>query len=733
MTFKKWLLTLMGLLVAADVAILLDIPVLRQVLGFSCFFTIPGLLVLYILRLNELGFLKNFVLSVGLSISFLIFAGLLINTLLPRLGWSTEPLSTPSLVLFFSLAIAILGFGAYWRNRDSTRSIFSPELGGDIKNKHLWLLLFPLLFPLLTVIGRRVMDTGGSNVILVGTFLLILLYVVLIMWQNKKMPAAAYPIAIGMISLALLLARGMMSNYLIGNDIYAEYHSFLITSQNLRWSVAAWPSNVTASLSVSLLPAILQSILKINPLYMFKVVLLLPISLTPVIGYIIYKKYAGSLYSFLAAFFFMAQLPFIYLLSHHIRLGISLISFSLAILVFFDDRITGWNKRILFLVFLVSLVVQYYVLPVIFLVMLVALWLGARISRSDFSPHPLFVLIAAVLLAVLIYFWWGILTATAFNDYILIAKNIVINLSNMFAAEVRGPNVTQVYTLSSFSLAMQIPGLIQRFTFLVIGIGVLSILARKEQRIKYSGYTSLTVACLALLVAMMILPGISATHYPAERLYLQVMVILAPAFIVGCQTILNIIGAVWAYLTRLPRFIVHSYRPRYRLPRFSLLTIFIGVMLVGQFLSTSSLYQELLGLPGREIFDAKSISHMGFYVYDSDVTAARWLGENKAKKTPVYIGRFIYPHCSELFEFTDYAMDRDFKILYFKNQDEDLKQDSYVFLTHLNVVEGQANSPFLESVPADLGTWKCPPLAESAHYFAGKNKIYTNGGAEIYR
>lgn len=730
MTFKKWLITLMVLIVAADIAILLDIPVLRQILGFSCFFTIPGLLILYILKLNELDFLKKFVLSVGLSISFLIFAGLLINTLLPRFGWSTEPLSTPSLVLFFSLAIAILGFGAYWRNRDSTRSIFSPELGGDIKDKHLWLLLFPLLFPLLVVIGRRVIDTGGSNVILVGTFLLIPLYVILVMWQNKKIPPATYPIAIGMISLALLLARGMMSNYLIGNDIYAEYHSFLITSQNLHWSVAAWPNSVTASLSVSLLPAILQSILKINPLYIYKVVLLLPISLVPVIGYIIYKKYVGSLYGFLAAFFFMAQLPFIYLLTHHIRLGIALISFSLAIMVLFDDRITGWNKRILFLAFLTSLVVEYYVLPIIFLGLLFVLWLVPKISKGSFSLQALSVISGIFLPSILIFLWWGQLTVTAFDNYILIAKDILINLPNLFIEELRGPDVIQLYTLPPFSLAMQIPGLIQRFIFLVVGIGVLSLLARKEQRIKYSGFAILMVACLALLAAMIILPMVS-TGYSSERLYLQVLVILAPAFIVGCQAIYNIIGAVRAYFARLSRFIVRSYRPQYMSPRFSLLTIFIGVILISQFLSSSSLYQELLGLPGRELFDPKSHVYVGMYIYDTDALAADWLGTNKTEKLPVYFGNQKYPHTGEVFEFTDYAVDRDFEVLYFRK--EGPKPDSYVFLTRLNVVEGQVNSPFLEQVPTGWGTLMSPPLTASAHYFSDRSKIYASGGAEIYR
>ncbi|MFC1931513.1 DUF2206 domain-containing protein [Chloroflexota bacterium] len=733
MTFKKWLLTLMALLVVTDVTILLDIPVLRQILGFLYFITIPGLLTLYILKLNKIGFLKKFVLSVGLSLSFLIFAGLLINTLLPRLGYS-KPLSTLPLVLCFSLAIAILGLSAYWRNKDSTQSIFSAELGDGIKNKHLWPLLFPLLFPLLIIIGRRVMDSGSSNIILVMTFLLIPLYVILIMWQNKKVPHSAYPLALGMIGVSILLARGFISNYLIGNDIYAEYHAFQVVYQNLHWSAEVWPTNVTASLSVSLLPAILQSILEINPLYIYKVVLLLPISLLPVIGYLIYKKYTGHLYGFLASFFFMSQLPFIYSLTGNIRLGIALIPFALATLVIFDDQITGWRKQILFSVFLISLVVVYYVLPILFWIMLgaLALWM-LGITKSSFRQNVA-ILLAVVLLPFLIYIWWGMLTSTVFDNYILIAKDVIPHLTSMFTAEVRGSGVVQLYTLPAFSLAMQIPGLIQRFSFLVIGIGVLSILFRREHRTKYSTYAILAASNLAILITMIIVPMVSVNYYSSERLFIQTLVVLAPAFIIGCQEILDGISILGNYLARLVKLRVLSYHSRTISAKFNPLTILIGVILIAQFISTSSLYQELFKLPGREIFDTKSVSYMGYYVYDSDVTAAKWLGLSKTKHLPVYFGTCKYPHCGEMFEFTDYSVNRDFEVFFFKNEKEEKpKPDSYVFLVHLNTVEGRVNGPSLKAVPGEAGVLTWPPLDICAHYYIDRNKIYANGSAEIYR
>jgi uncharacterized membrane protein len=103
-------------LIFTDLSIFLNIPVLRQVLGFTFFTVIPGLLILHILKLNKLEFTWKIVLSFGLSISFLMFFGLFINWVYPLFGYNT-PLSTSSLIISFSVVILILAIIAYVRNR----------------------------------------------------------------------------------------------------------------------------------------------------------------------------------------------------------------------------------------------------------------------------------------------------------------------------------------------------------------------------------------------------------------------------------------------------------------------------------------------------------------------------------------------------------------------------------------------------------------------------------------
>ena len=142
---KRLFLLIFIFLIVTDLAILLDIPILRQLLGFLFFTTIPGLLILCVLKLNRLKLTETIVLSVGLSISFLMFFGLLVDGALFAFGYAT-PLSTTSLIISFSVILFILGIIGYRRSGDFAFKLSSLRL--DIKEKTF--LLLPAFFPFAT-------------------------------------------------------------------------------------------------------------------------------------------------------------------------------------------------------------------------------------------------------------------------------------------------------------------------------------------------------------------------------------------------------------------------------------------------------------------------------------------------------------------------------------------------------------------------------------------------------
>lgn len=100
------------LIISTDLVILLNVPFLRQILGFFFLTLLPGLLILKILKLSKLGSTEKFVLSVGLSVAFLMLFGLLLNNLLLSLGYET-PLSMIPLLISFNIAFIIFGIIGY--------------------------------------------------------------------------------------------------------------------------------------------------------------------------------------------------------------------------------------------------------------------------------------------------------------------------------------------------------------------------------------------------------------------------------------------------------------------------------------------------------------------------------------------------------------------------------------------------------------------------------------------
>ena len=93
------------------------IPLIQQVAGCICLLFIPGIAVLRILRLHKLGSTETPLYAIGISISVVIFTGLLLNEFAPLVGIN-DPLSALHLILAMSGATLALCIASYWRDND---------------------------------------------------------------------------------------------------------------------------------------------------------------------------------------------------------------------------------------------------------------------------------------------------------------------------------------------------------------------------------------------------------------------------------------------------------------------------------------------------------------------------------------------------------------------------------------------------------------------------------------
>jgi len=740
---KRFFLFIVVFLIVTDLAVLLDIPVLRQVLAFLFLTVLPGLLILLILKLNKIGLLEKVVLSVGLSVAFLMLFGLVVNSLLLATGY-VRPLSTVPLLTSFSIAIVILSIAAYLRNKHAIFSSINLKLNTAEKA----LLIVPALFPLLSIWGTRLMNVTDNNLCLMFLLFLIPAYVIFVSFFNRQVSERVYPFAIFLTSISLLLMFSLRSNHLIGADTHLEYYYFQTTFSNSHWSILE-SGLLDACLSISLLPSIYQSFLDINPEYLFKVLYSLLVAILPLVTYILSRKYIGSFYAFLTSIFVMSQIIFLWTPAEA-RTNTAILFFALAIMVLFHDGIGEFNKRALFIIFMVSTILTHYSTSYVFFLILLLTWIvmeilsgialrrkkavalsqnpvagqdpeptaleGKPSSGSDDRVHRdatvespwrkrSITIVAVSLFFVFLFLWYSQITETPFRIGVRVIGRTFTNFYEFFLLESRG-EIAQA-ALGKDIIYKGVPEKVEFvfswMTILLIAIGVFALIRRFKGMWSTLGsgcaksgllpgkfkaeHLTLLVVCCAILLFSLVLPSISRS-YGGIRTYFQMMAPLSVVFGIGGITVSK-------YLRSQPQWV--------------LLAVLIPYLMC----TTGTMYQ-ICGSPKAITLNSEGWHYGGAYISDQESYGARWLRDKAGENTKTY----AFPRSRNMLisqagirrPDTDSLLEPDGKV------------NGYIYLRYYDVVGGKV-----------LDKYGSYDIAEYQDKFMGKNKIYSNGGTEVWR
>lgn len=687
---KQYFTVLIAILLLTDLIILLNVPFLRQILGFLCFTTIPGLLILHVLKLNKIEFLKKFVLSVGLSVAFLMFAGLLVNSFYPIIS---KPLSLAPILLSFNVILLILAFIAYKRNKDDfdIKDVLNFRL--DLKDKLTAPLLFPILFPFMAVLGTYLMNTQGNNIVLLAMLFLIPVYVVAVVYLRDRIPEATYPVAVLMIGMSLLLMHGLTSYHLMGRDIHREFYCFRLAASDFHWDISKYYNAYNACLSVTILPMVYRALSGINGEYIFKMFFGLIGSITPLGIYIIAKKYVDKRYAFFASLLFIFQLAFIYAQQSSTKQEIATLFFALAILILFDMEVDKLSKKILFLIFMFSVVVSHYTTAYIFFILTVMI-LFALSSKSVFSAEKATKFINAgitVLFFSIIFFWYSQVTQAPFNAGVGFVEQTFRNLGNFFVEETRNTAELAVIGIGWTSIPNRISVIVHNTIFATIGMGVITLLWKYEsykEKIDAEYFVGILI-CAVLLASFVALPFVSK-GYGGTRFFLQVLVFLAPVFVIGGNTIAKII--------RRPKMDV----------------VILLILLISAFSCVTYLQYHFYGIPYSPDYEQEGLNRDEYYIYDQELVAAKWLKEQGTTDLTVYKDFYAETRLS-----LAYGLHNPFRRVMFKNE----SVNGYVYLTRVNTVNKEVYSSY--GIKTNI--------TEYSGLFEKKGKIYNNGGSEIYK
>lgn len=737
---------IISIFICTYISVILNISILRQVLGFVFLTLVPGALFLSILN-TKIDIVERLVLSVGLSVSFIMFIGILANTVYPFFGYS-RPLSQISIFITFAAVILILAFISYYMGALS--SFNQIDLGLSSREKTL--LIIPVFFMPMSVLGMHFMNSADNNIILMALLFLIPLYVVIISIFENHIPERAYPVIIILSSISLVILMGMRSNHIIGADSHGEYFIFLQTLSNESWQIVT-KSTLDSCLSISILPVIYKNFLNIDSEYLFKILYPLLFSISPLVVYIITKNYIDNIYAFQASFFFMSQKIFLSTTANS-RTTIAILFFALSAMVLLKDGLKNYEKKLFLIIFILSCTFSHYSTNYIFFAILLFSYIFIEIIKRIMNERISFCSMfraldkrkdshyfnlgypslritetcmnhmTLIIFFLIIFIWYSQITESAFNDGVGFVMDSFKSQQSFFIAESRQSNIAAALGsgVEELELPRKISFVFNWLTIFFIAIGVLSIfwryfplitcskkltnligfkyyllkftqnsgLLNRELDTLFFSFALISSAIMAISVA---LPYVS-NAYGLDRAYLLTSVVLSSFFVIG--------GMIIADLSRI--------RKR---------CLVVLIVLVPFFMCSAGTMQQIFNYPASISLNSEGYSYDLFFIYDQESVATKWMNKSINSSFRLYSDYFDDRRLRSQGLYNN-SMYRGFLVgLLGENR---TLREGYVFLRYRGVTKGELSG----------GDRNWYDISNYYKKINNKNLVYSNGGSKVF-
>lgn len=754
-----------------NISIIFDIQYfyVSSILSLIFLAILPGILIMLLFKIRRIGFWEYFIYSIGLSLAFLMFIGLAVNWILPLLQITDKPLSLMPLLICFNFFLTIIGIIAYSQNKNILIEIKS--------QKHNWInkffLTFPIVFPIMSIFGTTTLNNNGSNYLNMILLFAIGGYIFLLALLRKKITDIVYPLTILMISIALLLLSWLRSWYISGVDVNLEYHIFKLVKANQFWSIDIFKSVYNLCLSVTLLPTILSIFLRINDQYIFKLIIPIIFSITPIGIYLFLKKFTQNIYAFIATFFFISQLPFLTgAPSLPIRQDISFIFFILMLLITFNTNIHPKTNKILFLIFGFSMIVAHYSTSYIALLMFIIAYILGRFFRMTENNMVLSKLYSRLSLTInlntfknkkynirgnliivlLIFtFAWYSQSSNISNGLINFAHNSILNIGRIFSDEVRVANSSPLDQFNLFYVQKN-----QKTTL----IDFIKKTTTNYKQYNFTLYPQNTYNNFSPSISHSKIIPLNINYNIASILYTIISInnkIIKIFIIIGCiylffvwikksesniEYIFMVMGgfSILLLIMILPfASISYDLQRTYQqvLAVLSLPTILGGALMfrflkedkkiiilslffILYFLNLTGFSVQIIGgSSGAMTLNNYSLDYDQWYVHSAEIKSAEWLTKQSNKdKSFIYADeRAFY----KLILVTNINMNR----ILFTVFPSSLEKYSYVYSSYTNV-ENKLGIIYINNQPVEF-------LYPTKFLELNKNLIYNNGYSEIYK
>jgi uncharacterized membrane protein len=700
-----------GLQVIAILAILFDIPIVRQIVGFIYISFLPGFLILKAFKVNFASIVEDLAFSAGLSIAFSMFTGLAINHLYPLLGIAAPLSVLPILVTISTILLALTLLGS----RNQIKSTYSYSLP-NVKQFAPFALLATV--PFLAVFGALTL----SNWALLCMVIVIAALAVISIFYRKNLPAAFFPVAIAVIAISLIFHRELITTNLLGWDTFGEYHVFKLADMNSLWQPylnfnQSELRDYNAMLSVTVLPTIYSKLMNISGEWIFKSLYFVLYAFVPLAMYEMYKHNFGRATAFLAAFYFITFPRFF---GEERRQIIGELFLVLILFTILSSSINFKKKEPLIAIFGIALIVSHYSTFYVFMFCALFAWIALILmEKLSIIKKPLEikkVLTARVLLILLAVgvFWYVFISTSLDQTFIAFIDRLSLSFTSGFVdVGSRGGTVSEFISpnFANMTITGQIDYFVSKIPYLLIAVGTVALIKNRKKMNIQAEYLPITVAAIAILLMTFILPALADSFIEARFFHL-LLIFLAPISFYG-----GIVAFTW---------IAKHYTSINRARSYAICTLCI--LFVAIFMFKVGFVNEISGDLGSGVSSSMSFNQItksnnpqvlaNFYegyVPNEDVYSAKWLSSEIPLNATLYADI-----TSSQRVLRGYAL----RVIDWENMltnNTRIKDDAYVYLRTFNV-----QGYFIDVYGGMFN------MTQISNQLEDTNKIYSNSKSEIY-
>ncbi len=728
---------------------------IRQIVGFLCITFMPGYLILNILKINKLNMLERMLYSVGLSISFVMFTGLLLNStfliindiiniIIPNIKPFSEHvlMITFNIILFLLYLIFLINYESEFSTTNQhNEAMIVKDKFLLLKTRFIVIMLIVALLLSISIIGAQFLLYYNTNIIFLLMTLIIVAVIVLTLMSNTLEDECSF--IVWAIFLALLFSETLSIKYLPwhSGDPALEYYFAYLVKANGFWDISI-PDNRNSMLSVVILQPIYSIMLNVNLKDVFRVIYPIIYSFTSLAIYATYRKLGNDKkIAFLATLLFIL-FPFSYLpLSKCVRQGIAMFFLALFLLLIVSRNITGYRRSLLLIAFSSSIIVSHYSTSYIFMLVLYLVLLLQYILHLIYTKKKIKlystngITLNLVMLYTVLCIFWYLYTSLGkpYKSLIDFIKHVKTQISSLLLSE----SSYTIYALSEkwvFSIEITKYLIFIISVFIFIGVILTAIYVFSGRIINMNDninciklqyeYSLFLISFFVILIST-VLP--TKDIFSTPRVYPICLITLSIISIVGFIRINNIVYKKIIFI--LKNFKLKNwYHCKYYYILYSIFLILLllfGYGFVSEVITKDGDYPPnvIISKP-RSMFinDAQYLrSFYGLYFSDKDAFSAKWLASVRDESLKIYLDPYSDAILISILGPNWIRTKPPLNLFNYVTNKSDVKS-GYIYLRTYNVLR-------------QVSIHAPPPRAynlSEVYPIDISNKIYTNGGSEIY-